>query len=88
MRCVWRVCSAAAETGPAGPGTDFQREEEEIDMTIEILYFEGCPNHEPALESVREHTRYGLTCRRYPGDGAPSMEMIENALRATGEVGS
>ena len=85
-------------------------------MTIEILYFNGCPNHDSALErlrqaakrlgidpemrmvlvdtpeaalehrfvgsptirvngtdidpAVREQTSYGLTCRRYPGDGA------------------
>ena len=23
-------------------------------MTIEVLYFEGCPNHEPTLQLVRE----------------------------------
>jgi hypothetical protein len=23
-------------------------------VTVEVLYFEGCPNHEPAVERVRE----------------------------------
>ena len=26
-------------------------------MTVEVLYFEGCPNHEPAVERVREVLR-------------------------------
>jgi len=28
-----------------------------VEMNIEILYFEGCPNHRPALERVQELLR-------------------------------
>lgn len=26
-------------------------------MTVEVLYFEGCPNHQPAVERVRDVLR-------------------------------
>ncbi len=96
-------------------------------MEIQLLYFDGCPNHEPAYERLREVLRdegisvkldqveisneadaekFGflgsptirvngkdiepasrdmeggkLACRRYPGGGLPSADLIRTALR-------
>ena len=101
-------------------------------MTIELLFFEDCPHHEPARERViktalelgidveirdvpvetreqavqnrflgsptvringadidpQSHDRldFGMTCRRYDGDGLPPRSMIAAAMReAIGE---
>jgi len=30
------------------------RERERVELKIEVLYFKGCPNHEPAVAQVRQ----------------------------------
>jgi hypothetical protein len=65
LRRGWqRLKSNAAQPsrGLAVPNVPFSRswnrdERERIKVKVEVLYFKGCPNHEPAVEQVRKALR-------------------------------